>query len=166
MKASVLWVGVLLCVGVQSALAEPKSRRNLNFDEPAAWQEVEQPLPPYPSKPDWVSVTTDNLQTNQYFVDAGSVSVGEDKVVRLVVRIVSPKGVENLSFEGIQCEEATYRAYAFGNSVDHTWIASTRVVWREINSDDKLRRQLRTLLCPGKRAPASVDEAVLSLRKG
>ncbi|MBN3002320.1 CNP1-like family protein [Chromobacterium alkanivorans] len=157
---------VLALCAAQPALADNKIKKNIDFAPEVPWQEGDYQLPPYPAQPDWIAVSTDNLQTNQYFVDAKTLSSGEDGVVRMIVRVKSPAGAENLSFEGLLCNEGSYRAYAFGNSVDKNWIRSNKAVWRKIEHDDKLRRTLRDLACPDKRAPRDAEEALKRLRQG
>ena len=109
-------------------------------------------------KPDW-------LQSNRFFVDAKSLSVGQDGVVRFVSKVLSGQ-VENLSVEGILCKDNKYRAYGFGDSVNHRWIEPMKPLWQDIAYADKLRRELRTLLCPYNSAPHDAAQAVEALRKG
>ena len=125
MKTFAAIIALALCAA-QPALADNKIKKNIDFAPEVPWQEGDYQLPPYPAQPDWIAVSTDNLQVNQYFVDAKTLSAGEDGVVRMIVRVKSPAGGENLSFEGLLCNEGSYRAYAFGNSVDKTGSAPPR----------------------------------------
>ena len=49
----------------------------------------------------------------RYYVDWGSVSAGEDRIVRYVLVARSRSGTENVTFEGLRCQ-GEYRVYAVG----------------------------------------------------
>ncbi|WP_158253640.1 CNP1-like family protein [Chromobacterium alticapitis] len=156
-----------LCLSL-TAHAENKQIKNDNyaFDNDKPWEEQAYALPDYPQAADWLEVKPDWLQQNRFYVDAKTLSVGGDGVVRFVSRVRSPSGVENLSVEGIQCKDNRYKAYAFGDDINHRWIASMAPQWQDIAGSDKLRRELRALLCPYGSAPRDAAQAVESLRKG
>ncbi|WP_199155454.1 CNP1-like family protein [Chromobacterium sp. ASV23] len=155
-----------LCLSL-TAQAEGKLIKNNNYalDVDKPWEEQAYSLPAYPQTADWIEVKPDWLQSNRFFVDGKTLSVGQDGVVRFISRVVSGK-VENLSVEGIQCKDNKYRAYGFGDSVNQRWIEPMRPLWQDIVYSDKLRRELRTLLCPFGSAPRDAAQAVESLRKG
>ena len=55
-----------------------------------------------------------------FFVDAPSVSVGADGVVRYTLVARSPSGVDNVTYEGLNCKAAEFVIYAIGQS-DGRW---------------------------------------------
>lgn len=168
MKHRILLPALLALAASAATLADggkPNFNKNVEFAEEGPWQEGDYQLPAYPAAPQWINVNLDNLQKNRIAVDAGSLSVGQDGVVRFILDVVSPGGVSNLSVEGIQCKNRAYRAYAFGDNVGKRWIRSTRAEWRTIPLEDRLRRELRAALCPDGAAPRDAGEAVASLRK-
>ncbi|UTH75554.1 CNP1-like family protein [Chromobacterium sp. IIBBL 290-4] len=156
-----------LCLSA-AALAEGKLPINRNYatDDDKPWEEQAYALPAYPKQADWIEVKPDWLQSNRFYVDGQTLSVGQDGVVRFISKVLSPNGVENLSVEGIQCKSNQYRAYGFGDSVNQRWIETLRPVWLPIDYGDKLRRELRERMCPYHSAPRAPEEAVQSLRKG
>ncbi|WP_168209802.1 CNP1-like family protein [Chromobacterium paludis] len=155
-----------LCLSL-TAHAEGKLIKNDNYavDTDKPWEEQAYALPAYPQAADWIEVKPDWLQSNRFFIDAKTLSVGQDGVVRYISKVLSGK-VENLSVEGIQCKNNQYKAYGFGDSIHHDWIAAMAPQWQGIAYGDKLRRELRTLLCPYGSAPRDAAEAVAALRKG
>ncbi|KUM03738.1 CNP1-like family protein [Chromobacterium subtsugae] len=155
-----------LCLSLPALADNDRIKKNITFEDEKAWEEQAYALPDYPQAADWVEVKPDWLQSNRFFVDGKTLSVGQDGVVRYISKVLSPNGVENLSVEGILCKDARYRAYGFGDSVNHRWIEPMRPIWQDIVYGDKLRRELRELLCPSHSAPRDAAEALKSLRKG
>ncbi|WP_137009097.1 CNP1-like family protein [Aquitalea aquatilis] len=157
--------GLLLALSAQASEYN-KGFNNTNYamDEVQPWSEGQFSIPTYPTAPDWIGFYVGPEVANKYFADSKSLSVGEDGVVRLILRVQSPSGAENLSVEGIQCAEGSYRSYAFGDSINKRWIESLRADWRKIAYDDKARRALREDLCVEKTAPKSVEQAIKLLR--
>ncbi|AXE35539.1 hypothetical protein DK843_15230 [Chromobacterium phragmitis] len=153
-----------LSLGLPALAGNDRINKNINFEEEKPWAEQDYALPDYPQNPDWVEVKPDWLQQNRFFVDATTLSVAGDGVVRFVSRVLTPSGVENLSVEGILCKENQYKAYAFGDSINHRWIEAMRPQWQTINSADKLRREQRSLMCPSNSAPRDAAQAISALR--
>ncbi|MBX9349372.1 CNP1-like family protein [Chromobacterium vaccinii] len=153
-----------LCLSLPALAGSDRINKNIEFQEEQPWAEQDYALPDYPQTPDWIEVKPDWLQQNRFFVDAKTLSVGGDGVVRFVSRVLTPSGVENLSAEGILCKNNQYKAYGFGDSINHRWIASMRPQWLAINGTDKLRRELRELMCPSHSPPRDAAQAIASLR--
>jgi hypothetical protein len=102
----------------------------------------------------------------RYYVDWGSVSAGEDRIVRYVLVARSASGAENLSFEGIRCQSREYRVYAVGKP-EGGW-AGRPSEWRPIprqwnSSQASLARQY---FCPGRAAIKTSEEGQRALRAG
>jgi len=68
---------------------------------------------------------------NKFFVDAESISVGADKVVRYIVVVEAAGGAKNVSFEGMRCESGERRLYAYGHP-DGTWSKARSAGWESI----------------------------------
>lgn len=101
----------------------------------------------------------------RYFVDAGSISVGDDRIVRYVIVARSPSGVENMSFEGLRCP-GDYRIYAVARP-DGVW-AGRPSAWRPVPRDARLGEHAlsRRYFCPGRAAIENAEEGVKALRDG
>ncbi|EEG07906.1 CNP1-like family protein [Pseudogulbenkiania ferrooxidans] len=142
-------------------------RPNTNYalDDLPAWEEGAYALPAYPVDADWVGFFVHHTLQNQYFIDAKSVNVADEQLVRYVVKVVSPSGAVNLSAEGLQCRQKQIRSYAFGDTVNRRWIESMKPAWRNIEYDDLLHRRLRENLCQDNWAPKTAEEAVVLMRK-
>jgi hypothetical protein len=101
----------------------------------------------------------------RYFVDAASVSVGDDRIVRYVLLVRSPSGAENVSFEGIRCP-GEYRVYAVGRP-DGGW-GGRATEWRPIPRHPRAGQNVlsRSYFCPGRQAIVGADEGRNALRAG
>lgn len=80
------------------------------------WQEVQTQLPTYPRPDRLVPFEVSAASRNRYYIDEDSLSVGEDGVVRYTVVVRTPGGAENVSFEGMRCDDGQRKLYAFGRS--------------------------------------------------
>ncbi len=88
-------------------------------------------LPAAPAKenllPFYVSPTT----TMNFAIDASSVSVTPDGVVRFTLVVASSEGARNVSHEGIRCKTAEKKLYATGG-MDGNWAPSRNSAWNQI----------------------------------
>jgi len=132
------------------------------------WQEkaVDLPAAPLPENllPFYVSAATDN----EFFVDATSLTVGPDGVVRYVLVVQASGGARNVSFEGLRCETRERRVYAFGR-LDGAWSKSRNEGWQRIRDVPANRHHAALFydyFCPGGIIVADADEARDALRRG
>jgi hypothetical protein len=101
----------------------------------------------------------------RYYVDWGSVSAAEDRIVRYVLVARNESGIENVSYEGIRCP-GEYRVYAVGRP-DGSW-AGRPSEWRAIPRHRNAAQGAlaKTYLCPGRHPVATSDEAQRAIRAG
>ena len=82
-----------------------------DIDAPRFWNEVEVKIPNAPPskqlKPFFVSVNT----SLTFALDAESIELGKDDVMRYIIVITSPSGAKQVSYEGIRCEKHEWRLY-------------------------------------------------------
>ncbi len=89
---------------------------------------------PAPPKPDDLLAYTVGAGASMTFaIDAKSVSVGDDQIVRYSSVITSPSGAMNISYEGIRCKTAERKLFATGRP-DGSWNTLSDAVWRRIPS--------------------------------
>ena len=106
-----------------------------------AWKEIEAQLPAAPTPKSLIEVKLDSSSRNQLFIDAASLSIGDDGVVRYAAIIRSPSGAETISFEGLRCETGERKLYAFGRSSANTggkdagpWSRNRSAKWEPIQA--------------------------------
>ena len=157
-------LALALCAGL--ATGQPKSDWEIEVER-RGWKEGEYKLPGQPKSQDliefYVSATTDF----RFFVDAQSLSVGKDGVVRYTLLARSPSGVENITYEGIRCAAGSLRVYAYGRA-GGSW-AERDSDWRPIEAKTTQRWHnalWREYFCPMKVPIFDVAEGIDALRRG
>lgn len=147
---------------------EPVSDREYDPGE-RPWQEIEATLPVYPDPGDLIEFRVSPAVNLRYFVDAKSISVGEDRVVRYTVVIRSPQGAENVMFEGLLCGRVLRKLYATGNR-DGSWTPARTPEWERITSNRQSMYQqilYQDFFCPGRKTPVKDQaDAVAALKRG
>ena len=142
-----------------------------DFDEDydsKRWQEVEIQLPAPPRQDRLLPFYVSAVAENRFYVDASSLSVGSDGVVRYVLVILTPQGGRNVSYEGMRCETRERRIYASGRA-DGSWSKSRNNDWVRI-ADQLVNRHHAALyleyFCPIGIAVRSPEEARDALLRG
>lgn len=125
-------------------------------------------LPGFPEEknlvPFYVSATT----AHRFMIDATSLEVGGDGVVRYTLVVKTGGGATNTSFEGMRCATGEYRIYASGQPPGR-WSAARLSAWRTIENKPTNRYHaalFHDLFCPGGVAIGSAGEGRAALRPG
>jgi hypothetical protein len=172
------WLGVLLAGAVSVAFAQTLDRYGRvpgsgyqGDEEEKPWQELGVEPPAFPKQENLKEFYVSPVATNKYFIDASTLAVGADGVVRYVLVVKTSGGATNVSFEGIRCEERTWKHYATGRSDGATWTTSraARNDWRPIENKPVNRHHAalsRDLFCPSGSAIQTADEGRNALRLG
>lgn len=135
--AIALATSLAACSGVKPGPAAPPKARGTQFNavpydsRPKEWKEDATTLPAYPQAANLQPFSIEGRSDNQFFVDASSISVDPDGVVRYTAVVRSPSGVENVSYEGIRCEKRQWKLYAIGQP-GAEWAAARTTDWRQI----------------------------------
>jgi hypothetical protein len=75
--------------------------------------------------------------------------------------------VENISYEGIRCEERQWKAYAFGRR-DRTWSPAREAMWQRVaqTSAENFRFTLyRSYFCPDGLPRRKAEEAIAEIKR-
>ena len=120
---------LLLCLPLAAHAAWMDFDHDFEQDKP--WAEVAAQLPPYPREENLVPFNVSSATRNRHFVDAASISVGADNVVRYTVVIEAAGGAKNVSFEGMRCDSGERRLYAYGHP-DGSWSKARNAGWEPI----------------------------------
>jgi hypothetical protein len=133
------------------------------------WVEVRSQLPAYPKPEDYLPFKVNALGAFDFFIDARSISVGTDGVVRYSMIAKSSSGALNISFEGIRCAGRQFRVYAFGRT-DGTWSKARDARWQTISLTDTPNAPRAVLhadfFCPALGIISSLQEGVAALKNG
>ena len=136
-------------------------------NEARNWREQDYSLPAYPKEENLIEFFVSAASCFRFFVDADSLSVTDDGVVRYTLVARSEGGAENVSFEGIRCSAGTYRIYATGHR-GGTW-SPRPTEWRPIDPKSVARWHQalrREYFCPKGMRLQSAAEGVEALRNG
>jgi hypothetical protein len=149
------------------AAAQPKSDWERENEERLKQSEEVVVAPPRLDRRSLVELELEAPTDFRYFVDAASLSVGNDRVVRYILVARSPGGTENVTFEGLRCG-GEYRVYAVGRPGDAGW-SGRPGQWRPVPRDARLGQNLlmRRYFCPARNtAIQNAEEGAGALRAG
>jgi hypothetical protein len=168
MNASRAAAAVLACVLASSAVAQWRQFEADFDDQEKPWKEVEAKLPAYPKAENLLGVDAGAATPHKFFLDALSISVGEDGVVRYSLVVKTAGGSTNVSYEGIRCEMRQQKVYAMGHA-NGTWARARDPQWRRIEYQEINRHHgalYAAVLCHGKEPVRDAREAINALKYG
>lgn len=100
-------------------------------DDTKPWQEIAIQLPAPPVAANLLPFEVSATATQSFAIDAKSLTVGADGVIRYTLVTNSPAGARNVSYEGMRCSSFEKKAYAFGHP-DGSWSRSRHDQWERI----------------------------------
>lgn len=169
MKRFLLLLCLVAVAAPATAFLGPKKTSDYEYENEKPWDEVQAQLPAYPKPENLLKFDAGPASTNSHFVDTPSVSVGEDGVVRFTLVIKSTGGGMNVSYEGIRCQTAEKRTYAYGRA-NNTWMQARLSKWVDLENiaqNYPQRALYRYFFCPlGVDMVKDADEAIQALRAG
>lgn len=131
-------------------------------------KEADVAFPAFPDADSLLPFDAGAASGNRFLIDQKSISVGQDRIIRYVLVVRSPSGVENVSFEGMRCETLERRLYATGRA-DRTWSRSRNDKWMEISSSTLSLPHMalaRLYLCDHGLPIRSAMEGISAIRRG
>jgi CNP1-like family len=107
------------------------------LDRKSNWTENKvSKLPPLPQEADLLPFDVSQNTPLKFSVDAKSIDVGSDGVVRYTVVVTSPAGARNVNYEGIRCDNYEWRQYAALNADHDGWDSTVATAWRRIENGE------------------------------
>lgn len=150
------------------AQAQPVAPLRFEQDyETKDWKEIEAELPAFP-RPEKLLPFTVTPSNFDFFIDANSLSVAADGVVRFTLVARSASGAANVTFEGIRCSSRERRTYAFGRA-DNTWSKARNNAWTFFEGTGRIAQYMTLasdFFCPGGSIILDAQEGVDALRWG
>jgi hypothetical protein len=132
------------------------------------WEELAAHLPPYPREENLLPFTVSSATSNKFMIDAASLSLGADLVIRYTVVIESPRGARTVSYEGLRCESAERKIYGFGHP-DGKWTENKRAAWEGIKVRSLLsyhKPLFEEYFCPNGIRIRNAEEGIRNLKRG
>lgn len=159
-----------LVAGLMATSAASQLRPLPGYDalEPSRSIEEGASLPAFPRQENLIEFYVSAAASNRFYIDATSLSVGTDGVVRYALVVKTAGGATNISFEGIRCSSGEYQILATGHS-DGTWAQTRADAWRPIENKPINRHHAalnRDFFCPDGLPVADVAAGVDALRRG
>ncbi len=159
-------LGLWLVVASGTIHAQSRFEEDFN-DKDKAWQEILVQLPAAPKKENLLDFYVSPIATQIFAIDAKSISIGSDGVVRYTLVSRSASGAENISYEGIRCESFERKQYAFGHK-DGSWTRSRRDQWEPITGTVANRQQAalaKDYFCDNKVIDGNAEQIARRLRE-
>jgi hypothetical protein len=179
---------LLLCLLTLAACAAQKALKGFDsdFDSDKSWAELQVRLPAYPKTENLLPFDAGPASNNLHYIDAPSIVVGEDFIVRYTLVIKSPEGAMNISYEGMRCatdgvreraraeililkfQVTEKRLYAIGRD-ERTWVRARVSKWEEVEDISQHYAQLalsRYFFCPANGIVRNGGEAIQALKRG
>ena len=161
------WLVATLCLLPAFAAAQGRQFEEDYDNEKKTWKEIETQIPPYPKSEDLILFETAPAG-HQFFIDAPSVSVGADGVVRYTLLVKTAGGAVNVSFEGMRCETREQKYYAVGHA-NGSWSRARDPQWHRIEAKQYNRHHgllYADYFCVGRSPVKSARNAVDALKYG
>jgi hypothetical protein len=161
---------VAALIGCGSSTAHMKSDWERKNEGVLAREEdgapIAERLPAFPRNENLTRFSVSQASDFSFFVDRTSLSVGKERIVRYVLVARSASGVDNVSYEGMNCREAEYRIYAVGRP-DGTWVTHPGE-WRSLRQGAQRAQNTlqRELFCPAGIAIENAAEGARALERG
>jgi hypothetical protein len=166
MRVSALAAGAFAALVCGAAQAQWRAW-DAEFDaDTKPWQEIESKIPSYPKPENLVPFDAGAASPHRFYIDAPSLSVGEDGVVRYTLVIKAGGGATNVTFEGMRCELRQQKYYATGRA-DGSWARARNPQWRRIDRPDIDRHHgalYADVLCSGVLPVRTTREILQRLR--
>ena len=168
MRGRTLPLLVIACLLPLTAAGQSGLFESIFDDGQKSWKEIEAKLPPYPKAENLLPFEAGGASAHRFFIDAPSISIGEDGVVRYTLFIKTAGGAANVSFEGIRCETREQKYYAIGHA-NGAWSKARDPRWRRIEAKEINRHHgilYVDFFCSGKAPVKSVQAAINALKYG
>lgn len=132
------------------------------------WEVLKTQLPSYPKPENLLRVHAGSATAFEFFVDAVSVSVGQDGIIRYTLVARGEGAAVNVSYEGMRCLPLERKSYAFGRP-DGTWSPAKLAQWVPVSGrqgHQQFAALAEEFFCPMDRPVRNAGEAVRALRRG
>jgi CNP1-like family len=181
LKATTLAIAALAACAVLAGCSHtPKSQTEASdkdestftylLERQSKWTENKlDALPPLPQSANLLPFEVSQNTPLHFAVDAKSIDVGSDGVVRYTIVVTSPSGAQNINYEGIRCDNYEWRQYAGLNAEHNGWDSSVATRWRRIENGDLNAYQAalyKDYFCANKLPAASAKTIVNNIRYG
>lgn len=123
--------GLLLFLGVATTIQAQSNLEEGTENQEKLWQETAVVLPAAPQAADLLPFEVATAVTQTFAIDAKSLTISTDGVIRYTLVAQSRSGAKTISYEGIRCQTFEKKLYSFGHK-DGSWSLARRDQWEPI----------------------------------
>jgi len=128
------------------------------------WKEGNVIIPAFPQSDDLLKVEVDRADMPfNFYIDSKNISVSnDDGITRYTVVLESNSGAKNVLFEGIRCQTAEFRTYAYG-TYDNKLVKARTSKWERIQNNGYMVHRydfFRHYMCNERQTPNPVREVL------
>ena len=138
MRNRLRWLIAAVCLLPAWAAAQGREFEEDYEQGKKTWKEIEAQIPPYPKSENLILFETAPAG-HRFYIDAPSVSIGDDGVVRYTLLVKTAGGAVNVSFEGMRCETREQKYYAIGHA-NGSWTRARDPQWHRIEAKEYNRQ--------------------------
>ncbi|MBY4897432.1 CNP1-like family protein [Cupriavidus sp. AU9028] len=166
--------------GCSSTPAEPQRVEIQPEEEPVylldrlakkGFQEQATRLPAPPRDSDLLPFDVSSTGRLSFAVDARSLSIGEDDVIRYTVVATSPSGARNVTHEGLRCDSFQRKLFATMPPGRDTWVpnqSQSQDQWRRMGSgvsNDYAATLAVDYFCDGRSPSGKAEDIVRAMKR-
>jgi hypothetical protein len=140
----------------------------IDFDADKDKPESEAKLPAPPQAGNLLRFDPGRPGSMTHFIDAASLSVSADGIVRFTSVAKGEGASQNVAFEGIRCTTREKKTYAYGKS-DGSWSELRDPQWtpiRSLSSDGYRFTLYQDYFCPARTTIRTSEEGIAALKRG
>jgi hypothetical protein len=166
-RAVALALAVALATGAVAQQPRDRAADAIDFDAGKDQRESDAPLPAAPKPENLIKYDPGRPGTMSYYVDAASITISKDGIVRYTNVARGDGTAQNVTFEGIRCDSREKKIYAYGRA-DGTWSPLRDPQWSPIrtpNIEGYRHALYQDYFCPSRGLVRSVAEAVDALKR-
>ncbi len=130
-KIARITAGLLLLSSFATTIQAQSSLEEETENQKKTWQETAILLPAAPQMTDLLPFEVATTVTQVFAIDAKSLTINADGVIRYTLVAQSQSGAKSTSYEGIRCQTFEKKLYSFGHK-DGSWSLSRRDQWEPI----------------------------------
>ncbi len=140
----------------------------IDFDSDKDKPESDAVLPPAPKPENLIKYDPGRPGSMSFYVDAASISVSPDGIVRFTSVAKGDGASQNVAFEGIRCATREKKTYAYGKA-DGSWSPVRDPQWsplRTLTVEGYRFTLYQDYFCPARAIIGSAEEGVSALKRG
>lgn len=158
-------LGLVLLLGFSLPAAAQLFKRDPGDEIPLP-DEEEWKLPEPPKAENLVLFDPGFVSPLQFYIDGSALTIGaKDRIVRYTLVVKSDSGASNVSYEGLRCDTAERKIYAYGTP-DGKWSKAREPQWKPVHEERYRRTLFHNYFCPRYVPIRNAPEGINAIKDG